>query len=77
MLIAFSSSFSFSIFNLGKLIHSCDKIEYLNAIKLVLLVCCQILLLSVCSPFSDRVGLSFHNILSPLLPVMDVFSVDP
>ena len=33
------------------------------------------LLLSVYSPFSDRVGLPLHNILSPFLPVMDVFSV--
>ena len=30
----------------------------------------------VYSPFSDRVGLSLHNILSPFLPLIDIFSVD-
>ena len=25
--------------------------------------------------FSDRIGLSLHNILSPFLPVMDIFSI--
>ena len=35
-----------------------------------------ILLLSVYSPFSDRVGLSLYNIPSPLLSVMDIFFVD-
>ena len=34
------------------------------------------LLLSVYSPLSDRVGLPLHNILSPLLPLKDVFSVN-
>ena len=28
------------------------------------------------SPFSERVGLPVHNILSPFLPVMDMFFVD-
>ena len=35
-----------------------------------------LLLLSVYSPFSDRVGRPLHNILSPFLSVMDIFSVD-
>ena len=30
----------------------------------------------VYSPFADRVGLPQHNILSLILPVMDIFSVD-
>ena len=34
------------------------------------------LLLSVYSPFSDRVGLHLHNIPSPFLPVIYVFSVN-
>ena len=34
------------------------------------------LLLSVKSPFSDRVGLPLHNIPYPFLSVMDIFSVD-
>ena len=34
------------------------------------------ILLSVYSPFSERVGLHLHNIPSPFLPVMHVFSVD-
>ena len=34
-----------------------------------------IILLSVYSPFSDRVGLPLHNIPSLFLPVMNVFSV--
>ena len=34
-------------------------------------------ILSVYSPFSDRVVLPLHTILSPFLPVMDIFSVDP
>ena len=33
------------------------------------------LLLSVYSPFADRVGLPLHNILSPFLSVMDDFSI--
>ena len=33
------------------------------------------LLLSVYSPFSDRVGLPLYNIMSPFLPVMDVVAV--
>ena len=33
------------------------------------------LLLSVYSPFSDRVGLPLHNIPSPLLSVIDIFFV--
>ena len=36
----------------------------------------KVLLLSVYSPFSDRVGLSLHNILSQFLHVMDVFPVN-
>ena len=36
----------------------------------------RLLLLSVYVPFSDRVGHPLHNILSPFLPVMNVFSVD-
>ena len=31
---------------------------------------------SVYSPFSDRVGLSLHNILSPFLPAKDIFFID-
>ena len=27
-------------------------------------------------PFSDKVGLPLHNIISPFLPVMDILSVD-
>ena len=33
----------------------------------------HILLLSVYSPFSDRVGLPLHNIPSPFLSVMNMF----
>ena len=33
-------------------------------------------ILSVYSPFPDRVGVPLHNIISPFLPVMDIFSVD-
>ena len=33
-------------------------------------------ILSVHGPFSDRVGLPLHNILSPFLSVMDIFFVD-
>ena len=33
-------------------------------------------ILSVYSPFSDRVGLPLHNIPSPLLSVIDIFFVD-
>ena len=33
-------------------------------------------ILSVYSPFSNRVGLPHHNILSPFIPVMDIFAVD-
>ena len=39
-----------------------------------MLVVLGFILLSVYSPFSSRVPL--HNILSPFLPAMDVFSVD-
>ena len=35
-----------------------------------------LLLLSVYSLFSDRVGLPLHNIPSPLLSVMNIFFVD-
>ena len=35
-----------------------------------------LLLLSVYSPFSDRVGLPLHNIPSPFLSIMDIFFVD-
>ena len=35
-----------------------------------------IIIFSVYSSFSDRFGLPLHNILSPVLPVMDIFSVD-
>ena len=35
-----------------------------------------LLLISVYSPFSDRVGLPLNNIISPFIPVMDIFSVD-
>ena len=38
------------------------------------LQCC--ILLSVYSPFSERVGLPLHNILSPFLPLMVIFSVN-
>ena len=33
-------------------------------------------IVSVYSPFSNRVGLPLHNILSPFLSVMDIFFVD-
>ena len=33
-------------------------------------------IVSVYSPFSDRVGLSLHIIPSPFLTVMDIFFVD-
>ena len=34
------------------------------------------MLLSVYSPFSGRVGLPLHNILSQFIPVMGVFSIN-
>ena len=34
------------------------------------------LLLSVYSPFSDRVGFPLHNIISQFFSVMDILSVD-
>ena len=37
---------------------------------------CVLLSLSVYSPYSDGVELALHNIISPLLPDMDIFSVD-
>ena len=36
----------------------------------------SLLLLSVYGPFSNRVGLPLHNILSPFIYVMDIFIVD-
>ena len=37
---------------------------------------CLSAITSVYSLFSDRVGLPLHNIISPFLPVMDIFSGD-
>ena len=34
------------------------------------------LLLSIYGPFSDRVGLPIHNIISPFHPVIDVISIN-
>ena len=36
----------------------------------------HIYILSVYSPFSDRVGLPLYNILSQFISVMDIFFVD-
>ena len=52
------------------------EIKKLILLKELLYQIIRIILLSVYSPFSDRVRLPLHNIPSPFLSVMDIFFVD-
>ena len=53
-----------------------DKIRTIWKIRLLYTHSLYAYVLSVYSPFYDRVGLLLHNTISPFLPDMDIFSVD-
>ena len=50
----------------------CCRLMKINKSKLYKIY----IILSVYSPFSDRVGFPLYNIISPFLSIMDIFSAD-
>ena len=60
----FSNGICLALFKFFKALYQCDIVTMCDI---------PFLLLSVYSPFTDRIGLPLHNIMYPFLPVLDVF----